>query len=102
MRRFQLLPSVTDSRCSVLPVTGAQRRFWFDRQLDPEHRPDVVPLFYAFPAGAVDVRKLESAARWLSARHPALRARLGLIRGVPVQIVDHAPTALVTRLTPKS
>lgn len=98
LRRFQQLPRLTDSHHLVVPVTGAQRRFCLDRRLDPQHRPNLAPVFYTFPAGTIDLRRLESAGRWLSARHPALRARLGVIRGVPVQVVDPVPIVMVARL----
>ncbi|EME98256.1 non-ribosomal peptide synthetase [Streptomyces mobaraensis NBRC 13819 = DSM 40847] len=68
-----------------LPVTGAQRRFLLARRLDPAGRPALVPLFFAFPAGAVDTARLESAAGHLAALHPALRVRPEVVRGVPVQ-----------------
>ncbi|MGK5637595.1 non-ribosomal peptide synthetase [Streptomyces sp. URMC 126] len=68
-----------------LPVTGAQRRFLLARRLDPAGRPTLVPLFFAFPAGAVDPARLRAAAGHLAALHPALRARPEVSRGVPVQ-----------------
>ncbi|MYS40284.1 non-ribosomal peptide synthetase, partial [Streptomyces sp. SID5998] len=38
-----------DGTGALLPVTGAQRRFVLVRSLDPSGRPDLVPMFFAFP-----------------------------------------------------
>ncbi|KJK59391.1 hypothetical protein UK12_05065 [Saccharothrix sp. ST-888] len=69
---------------AVLPVTGAQRRFLLARRLDPQGRPDVVPLFFAFPRGTVDPARLHRAALRIAARHPALRGTFTTLRGTPV------------------
>ncbi|MFB7667979.1 non-ribosomal peptide synthetase [Kitasatospora sp. NPDC056138] len=69
---------------AVLPVTGAQRRFLLARRLDPQGRPDVVPLFFAFPRGTVDPARLHRAALRVAARHPALRGTFTTLRGTPV------------------
>ncbi|WP_354638736.1 non-ribosomal peptide synthetase [Kitasatospora camelliae] len=68
----------------LLPLTGAQRRFLLTRRLDPQGRPDVVPLFFAFPRGTVDPGRLRRAAVRLAERHPALRGRFTALRGTPV------------------
>ncbi|MEU7168988.1 non-ribosomal peptide synthetase [Streptomyces morookaense] len=68
----------------LLPLTGAQRRFVLARSLDAAGRPDVVPMFFAFPRGTVDTARLRAAACHLAALHPALRARPGVVRGTPV------------------
>ncbi|GAA0588551.1 condensation domain-containing protein [Streptomyces crystallinus] len=73
-----------DGPGALLPVTGAQRRFALVRSLDPAGRPDVVPMFFAFPYGTVDPERLQAAARRLAARHTALRSRLTVVRGTPV------------------
>lgn len=73
-----------DRAGALLPVTGAQRRFVLVRSLDPVGRPDVVPMFFAFPPGTVDAECLRSAARRLAARHTALRSRPAVVRGTPV------------------
>ncbi|MEH6379575.1 non-ribosomal peptide synthetase, partial [Streptomyces sp. KLMMK] len=83
-----------------LPVTGAQRRFLLSRQLDPAGRPVLVPLFFVFPAGAVDTGRLRAAAGHLAALHPALRTRPLVRRGVPVQ-VPGAPVGQVDRVRPR-
>ncbi|MFF4444475.1 condensation domain-containing protein [Streptomyces sp. NPDC001502] len=76
---------LTDGRSdTLLPVTGAQRRFLLVRSLDPSGRPDVVPMFFAFPHGSIDPERLRAAASRLAARHTALRSRPAVIRGTPV------------------
>ncbi|MDF9811414.1 non-ribosomal peptide synthetase [Streptomyces sp. SPB162] len=69
---------------SLLPVTGAQRRFVLVRSMDPAGRPDLVPMFFAFPGGTVDPARLRRAANRLAALHPVLRARPEVVRGTPV------------------
>lgn len=83
---------------ALLPVTGAQRRFALVRSLDPAGRPDVVPMFFAFPYGTVDPARLQTAARRLAARHTALRSRPVVVRGTPVLDTGEVPyTADVSR-----
>ncbi|MFI1103938.1 condensation domain-containing protein [Streptomyces melanogenes] len=84
---------------ALLPVTGAQRRFALVRSLDPAGRPDVVPMFFAFPHGTVDPARLQAAARRLAARHTALRSRPSVVRGTPVLHVGE-PDIRVTRPAP--
>ncbi|WP_058041622.1 non-ribosomal peptide synthetase [Streptomyces roseifaciens] len=84
-----------------LPVTGAQRRFLLARQLDPAGRPVLVPLFFAFPAGAVDTERLRAAAGHLAALHPALRTRPLVRRGVPLQVPGD-PVGQVDRVRPRA
>ncbi|MER5969754.1 non-ribosomal peptide synthetase [Streptomyces sp. NPDC002055] len=86
LTRYQRL----DESGGLLPVTGAQRRFVLVRSLDPAGRPDVVPLFFAFPRGTVDLTRLRAAAGSLAALHPALRARTAVLRGTPVQRLGDA------------
>ncbi|MER8186466.1 non-ribosomal peptide synthetase [Kitasatospora sp. NPDC094015] len=76
--------SVAAGSAELLPVTGAQRRFLLARRLDPLGRPDLVPLFFTFPRGAVDLAVLRAAALRLAAHHPALRGRFASLRGTPV------------------
>ncbi|MFI1970599.1 non-ribosomal peptide synthetase [Streptomyces cinnamoneus] len=85
---------------ALLPVTGAQRRFLLARRLDPAGRPALVPLFFTFPAGAVDPDRLRAAALHLAALHPALRTRPLVRRGVPLQRVTE-PEAHVGRVRPR-
>ncbi|MEU8651421.1 non-ribosomal peptide synthetase [Streptomyces sp. NPDC048737] len=68
----------------LLPVTGAQRRFALVRALDPTGRPDLVPMFFAFPRGTVDPVRLAAAAKCLASLHPVLRGRPAVVRGTPV------------------
>ncbi|MFJ1704681.1 non-ribosomal peptide synthetase [Kitasatospora sp. NPDC088346] len=91
--------SVAGDCADLLPVTGAQRRFLLARRLDPLGRPDVVPLFFAFPAGTVDLSRLRAAATRLAARHPALRGRFASLRGTPV-LRTGPPAAEVRRVEP--
>ncbi|MFF6995414.1 condensation domain-containing protein [Streptomyces sp. NPDC008313] len=87
----------TDDRSgALLPVTGAQRRFVLVRSLDPSGRPDLVPMFFAFPHDTVDPERLRAAARRLAARHTALRSRPTVVRGTPVLSVGE-PDGLVIR-----
>ncbi|MEU6312204.1 condensation domain-containing protein [Streptomyces sp. NPDC047014] len=88
-----------DGPDTLLPVTGAQRRFLLVRALDPAGRPDVVPMFFAFPHGAVDPDRLRAAARALAARHTALRSRPTVLRGTPVLRVG-APDIPLTHPEP--
>ncbi|MFJ3234661.1 condensation domain-containing protein [Streptomyces sp. NPDC086787] len=88
-----------DRSDALLPVTGAQRRFVLVRSLDPSGRPDVVPMFFAFPSGTVDPERLRAAARRLAARHTALRSRPAVVRGTPVLRVGD-PDVSVTRPAP--
>ncbi|MDH6130734.1 hypothetical protein P3T37_000101 [Kitasatospora sp. MAA4] len=76
--------SVAAQSAELLPLTGAQRRFLLSRRLDPQGRPTVVPLFFAFPRGTVDLARLRRAATRLAALHPALRGRPATLRGTPV------------------
>ncbi|UUY46175.1 condensation domain-containing protein [Streptomyces yangpuensis] len=86
-----------DRSDTLLPVTGAQRRFVLVRSLDPSGRPDLVPMFFAFPYRTIDPERLRAAARRLAARHTALRSRVGVVRGTPVLSVPADPDAVVTR-----
>ncbi|MCZ4124237.1 non-ribosomal peptide synthetase [Streptomyces sp. H39-S7] len=81
--RYQRI-AADDGGTSLLPVTGAQRRFVLVRSLDPSGRPDLVPMFFAFPADTVDPVRLRRAANRLAALHPVLRARPDVVRGTPV------------------
>ncbi|WP_336317730.1 non-ribosomal peptide synthetase [Streptomyces lavendofoliae] len=75
---------LTTDTGATLPVTGAQRRFILVRALDPTGRPDLVPMFFVFPRGTVDLARLTAAAGRLAALHPVLRGRPGVVRGTPV------------------
>ncbi|MGW7248395.1 non-ribosomal peptide synthetase [Streptomyces decoyicus] len=85
-----------DGAAVLLPVTGAQRRFALVRAMDPAGRPDLVPMFFAFPRGTVDPVRLAAAANRLAALHPVLRARLTVRRGTPALHLEE-PQVSVTR-----
>ncbi|SDT18476.1 hypothetical protein SAMN05216371_1482 [Streptomyces sp. TLI_053] len=68
----------------LLPLTGAQRRFLITRHRDRLARTDIVPLFFAFPRGTVDLPRLRRAALRLARRHPALCGGFTVLRGTPV------------------
>ncbi|WP_327706612.1 non-ribosomal peptide synthetase [Streptomyces decoyicus] len=85
-----------DGAAVLLPVTGAQRRFALVRAMDPAGRPDLVPMFFAFPRGTVDPVRLAAAANRLAALHPVLRARLTVRRGTPALHLEE-PQVPVTR-----
>ncbi|GAA2251957.1 MULTISPECIES: condensation domain-containing protein [Kitasatospora] len=82
--RSALSSAADPATATLLPVTGAQRRFLLARRLDPQGRPDVVPLFFAYPRGTVDPLRLHRAALRVAARHPALRGTFTALRGTPV------------------
>ncbi|MGW6913455.1 non-ribosomal peptide synthetase [Kitasatospora sp. NPDC054939] len=87
LARFRTVAASAGS-AELLPLTGAQRRFLLTRRMDPQGRPDVVPLFFAFPRGTVDLDRLRLAALRTAARHPALRGRFETVRGTPVLRLD--------------
>ncbi|MFE3496711.1 non-ribosomal peptide synthetase [Streptomyces sp. NPDC059175] len=97
LERYRRLTS-GDADPGLLPVTGAQRRFVLVRSMDPAGRPDLVPMFFAFPQGTVDPARLGAAAHRLAALHPVLRARPKVLRGTPVLHLGK-PEVPVTRLS---
>ncbi|GCD47806.1 non-ribosomal peptide synthetase [Streptomyces paromomycinus] len=100
LARYEKAAAGVSDPAALLPVTGAQRRFLLARRLAPGGRPDVVPLFFAFPRGTIDLERLRAAAGHLAATHPALRTRPDVLRGAPVQRLG-APEAQVNRVTPR-
>ncbi|MFE7562621.1 non-ribosomal peptide synthetase [Kitasatospora sp. NPDC057500] len=85
LARYRSLASASEAAAAeLLPLTGAQRRFLITRRRDPRGRTDVVPLFFAFPRGTVDLPRLRRAAVRLADRHPALRGEFTVQRGTPV------------------
>lgn len=87
----------TPDGTDALPLTGAQRRFLFVQWSDPRGRPDLMPLFFAFPRGAFDPARLRAAAHYVVAAHPALRMSPRVVRGVPLQY-PRAPTVALSRV----
>ncbi|WP_241268988.1 non-ribosomal peptide synthetase [Streptomyces chrestomyceticus] len=100
LARYEKAAAGVSDPAALLPVTGAQRRFLLARRLAPGGRPDVVPLFFAFPRGTIDLERLRAAAGYLAAAHPALRTRPDVLRGAPVQRLG-APEAQVNRVAPR-
>ncbi|MQS17838.1 non-ribosomal peptide synthetase [Streptomyces kaniharaensis] len=82
---------------AVLPVTGAQRRFLISRRLAPLGRPEIVPVFFAYPRGTVDLPRLRRAAAAVAARHPALCGGFTSVRATPVLRVG-GPSAEAARV----
>ncbi|HST65141.1 MAG TPA: condensation domain-containing protein, partial [Mycobacteriales bacterium] len=74
----------------VTPLSSAQRRFWFVRQLDPAHDPFHLPVVLRLE-GAVDTDRLVAAFRQVVARHEVLRTRIVEVDGEPGAVVDAAP-----------
>ncbi|MFB8171049.1 non-ribosomal peptide synthetase [Kitasatospora purpeofusca] len=81
----------------LLPLTGAQRRFLITRHRDRLARTDIVPLFFAFPRGTVDLARLRRAALRLARQHPALSGEFTVLRGTPVLRLGE-PSVEVTRV----
>ncbi|MEU6231626.1 condensation domain-containing protein [Kitasatospora sp. NPDC047058] len=84
LTRFRSVAASSDPPAELLPLTGAQRRFLITRRRDPQSRTDVVPLFFAYPRGTVDLPRLHRAAVRLAAHHPVLRGGFSTVRGTPV------------------
>ncbi|MEE1783466.1 non-ribosomal peptide synthetase [Streptomyces sp. SP17BM10] len=82
---------------TLLPLTGAQRRFLITRRLTPGGRPEIVPVFFAYPRGTVDLPRLQRAATTVAARHPALCGAFGNVRATPVLRVG-GPSAVAARV----
>ncbi|WP_340375300.1 condensation domain-containing protein [Streptomyces sp. SS7] len=84
LTRYRAVVGTTADPTAFHPLTGAQRRFLLARALDPLGRPDLAPLFFHFPRGALDLSRLRRAAVGFAGRHTVLRGRVGLLKGVPV------------------
>ncbi|WP_406111130.1 non-ribosomal peptide synthetase [Kitasatospora purpeofusca] len=87
LTRYRSLASAAGTgpdRAPLLPLTGAQRRFLITRYRDRLARTDIVPLFFAFPRGTVDLPRLRRAALRLAGQHPALCGEFTVLRGTPV------------------
>lgn len=66
------------------PLTGAQRRFFISRELDPNGRRAIAPLFFYFPRGTIDVVRLRGAATRFAMRHSVLGGAPTVLNGLPV------------------
>ncbi|MFE4518017.1 non-ribosomal peptide synthetase [Kitasatospora sp. NPDC056783] len=89
--------AAADSPVDLLPLTGAQRRFLIARRLAPQHRSDVVPLFFTYPRGTLDLDRLARAAVAVAAHHPALCGGFATVRGTPV-LRTGGPSAEAARI----
>ncbi|MFJ6618988.1 non-ribosomal peptide synthetase [Kitasatospora sp. NPDC091335] len=89
--------AAAESPVELLPLTGAQRRFLITRRLAQQSRTDVVPLFFAYPRGTLDLDRLARAAAAVAARHPALCGGFGTVRGTPV-LRTGGPSAEAARI----
>ncbi|MFD5087038.1 condensation domain-containing protein [Kitasatospora sp. NPDC058406] len=96
LARYRSVLDAAPAPAELLPLTGAQRRFLITRRRDPRGRTDIVPLFFAFPRGTVDLPRLHRAAVRLAARHPALRGAFTTVRGTPLLRLG-APAVEVAR-----
>ncbi|MER6175999.1 amino acid adenylation domain-containing protein [Streptosporangium sp. NPDC001681] len=72
-----------------LPLSFAQRRFWFFHEFDPEAADYNVRFGYRL-LGELDPAALESALREFVARHESLRTTISSTGGEPVQVVHPA------------
>lgn len=84
-------------RAGPLPLTYQQEGVWYMHKYDPVttvlHVPTVLLL-----RGTLDVPALERALHALVVRHESLRTRFIELDGVPHQIIDELPTAVVIEL----
>lgn len=76
-------------RDHALPLSFGQRRLWVLDRMKPRSREWVSALFLRVPAVA-DTRTVQRALDFLVERHEALRTRIGVRDGEPVQTVDPA------------
>ncbi|HEX6359952.1 hypothetical protein [Actinophytocola sp.] len=83
LAQYRAVIAQSDDSAALFPLTGAQRRFLLTSDLGPGRCPDIVPLFFTFPKGTVDVARLRSAALRFASRHTALRGSVTVVRGTP-------------------
>ncbi len=91
LREYAAIPLA--DRSKPLPLGVVQERMWAHAQMEPE------ALIYNLPAawrfqGAFDVERFCAAFAGFVARHEAMRTRIRIIDGAPVQIFSDAPAAL--------
>ncbi|WBB62061.1 non-ribosomal peptide synthetase [Streptomyces sp. WMMC500] len=84
LAQFRAVTENSSEPADLFPLTGAQRRFVLARSHGPRASPDIVPLFFTFPRGTVELPRLRRAAVHLAARHTVLRGHLVVVRGTPV------------------
>jgi amino acid adenylation domain-containing protein len=103
--REETPPLLRVSREGRLPLSFAQQRLWFLDQLAPNNP------FYNLPVavkleGMLDLQVLERVIGEIIRRHEALRTRIEVEEGKPVQVIDeweHRSLTVedLTRLTPE-
>ncbi len=74
------------ARPRTYPLSFAQQRMWFLRQLEPESCALNVPFGLRI-SGKLDVTALQGSLNDLVARHEALRTTCAMKDGVPVQMI---------------
>jgi hypothetical protein len=84
LERYRDLVARAGDSEHFFPLTGAQRRFFISRELDPNGRPAIVPLFFCFPLGTIDLVRLRGAATRFAMRHTVLRGAPTVLNGLPV------------------
>ncbi len=77
------------TRSKDYPLSSAQQRMWFLRQLEPESCALNVTMDFLL-SGALDVPALQRSLNELVARHEAFRTTCSVKNGVPLQVI--APT----------
>jgi amino acid adenylation domain-containing protein len=87
------------------PLSFAQRRLWFNDQLNPDNSADSIPVAVRIE-GRLDLVTLESVINAIVRRHEALRTRIEEVAGEPLQVIeDWGPRNLevndLTGLTPE-
>jgi amino acid adenylation domain-containing protein/non-ribosomal peptide synthase protein (TIGR01720 family) len=91
-----ILPVPAAASERALPLSFAQQRLWFLKQLVPDS--SVYNVHVAMRAlGRLDVAALGASLSAIVARHEVLRTTLPLVEGRPVQVV-HPPGPLVLAL----
>src|SRR5512140_2552386 len=79
----------------LAPLSFSQRRLWFLEALHPGGTAYNVPQIIAIH-GLLDVVALERSLARIVARHEALRTRVVLVDGEPMQLIlDEMPLSLV-------
>ncbi len=80
-------PLVRTSRESRPPLSFAQQRLWFIDQLDPGNSAYNITGIIKLE-GELDLEALEWAVNQIIRRHEALRTRVGIEDGAPVQLIE--------------
>src|SRR6185503_17779544 len=75
------------SHHSPAPLSFAQQRLWFLKQLEPDSAAYNMPVARRL-SGELDVGALERALGEIVRRHESLRTRFESVGGVPRQVID--------------